>query len=67
MRHISVGLVIRVEDDIAADHEELIAYLESHIFGEDGLTGSILTTADITERVETRIEEMRRRSRGERP
>jgi hypothetical protein len=51
MRHISVGLVLRVEDAIAADHEELIAYLESHIFGEDGLIGSIMTTADITERV----------------
>ena len=23
MRHISVGLVLRVEDDIAADHEAL--------------------------------------------
>lgn len=67
MKHISVGLVIRVEDDIAADHEELIAYLESHIFGEDGLIGSIVTTADITERVETRREEIRRRSWGERP
>jgi len=61
MKHISVGLVIRVEDDIAADHEELIAYLESHIFGEDGLIGSIVTTADITDRVEARLEEMRRR------
>ena len=60
MRHISVGLVLRVEDDIAVDHEALIAYLESHIFG-DGLIGSIVTTADITERVEARLEEMRRR------
>ena len=62
MRHISVGLVLGVEDDIAADHESLIAYLESHIFG-DGLIGSIVMTADITERVEARLEEMRRRSR----
>jgi len=60
MRHISVGLVIHVEDDVAAEHEALIAYLESHIFG-DGLVGSIVTTADITERVEARLEEMRRR------
>ena len=60
MRHISVGLVIRVEDDIAADHEELIAYLESHIFG-DGLVGHIAVTEDITDRVEARLEEMRRR------
>ena len=59
MRRISVGLVLRVEDDIAADHEALIAYIESHIFG-DGLIGSIVTTADITERVEARLEEMRR-------
>jgi len=61
MRHISVGLVLRVEDDIAADHEALIVYLESHIFG-DGLIGRIVTTADITERVEARLEEMGRRS-----
>jgi|GEM_PF-2410366 len=67
MKHISVGLVIRVEDDIAADHEELIAYLESHIFGEDGLIGSIMTTADITERVEAKMEELSRRIRGEQP
>jgi len=60
MKHISVGLVIRVEDDIAADHEALITYLESHIF-DDGLIGSIVTTADITDRVEARLEEMRRR------
>lgn len=62
MRHISVGLVLHIEDDVAADHEALIAHLEAHIFG-DGLVGSIVTTADITERVETRLEEMRRRSR----
>jgi len=60
MRHISVGLVLHVEDDIAADHEALITYLESHIF-DDGLIGSIVTTADITDRVEARREEMRRR------
>jgi len=60
MRYISVGLVLRVEDDIAADHEALITYLESHIF-DDGLIGSIVTTADITDRVEARLEEMRRR------
>ena len=60
MKHISVGLVIRVEDDIAADHEELIAYLESHIFG-DGLVGHIAVPEDITDRVEARLEEMRRR------
>ena len=60
MRHISVGLVIHVEDDVAAEHEALITYLESHIF-DDGLIGSIVTTADITDRVEARLEEMRRR------
>ena len=60
MRHISVGLVIHVEDDVAAEHEALITYLESHIFG-DGLVGHIVTTADITDRVEARLEEMRRR------
>ena len=60
MRHISVGLVLHVEGDIAADHEALITYLESHIF-DDGLIGSIVTTADITDRVEARLEEMRRR------
>ena len=62
MRRISVGLVVHVADDIAANHEALIAYLESHIFG-DGLIGSIVTTADITDRVEARREEMRRQSR----
>ena len=61
MRYISAGLVLRIEDDVAADHEDLIAYLESHIF-DDGLIGSIVTTADITDRVEARLEEMRRRS-----
>jgi hypothetical protein len=60
MRHISVGLVIHVEDDVAAEHEALIAYLESHIFG-DGLVGHIAVTEDITDRVEARLEEMRRR------
>ena len=60
MRHVSVSLVLHVEDDIAADHEALITYLESHIF-DDGLIGSIVTTADITDRVEARLEEMRRR------
>lgn len=59
MRRISVGLVVHVADDIAANHEALIAHLESHIFA-DGLVGSIVTTADITERVEARLEEMRR-------
>ena len=63
MRHISVGLVLHVEDDIAADHDALIAHLESHIFG-DGLIGSIVTIEDITDRVEARLEEMRRRSRS---
>ena len=60
MRRLSVGLVVHVADDIAANHEALIAYLESHIF-DDGLIGSIVTTADITDRVEARLEEMRRR------
>ena len=59
MRHISVGLVLGIEDDIAADHERLIAYLEAYIFGE-GLVGHIVTTGDITDRVEARLEEMRR-------
>jgi len=63
MRRISVGLVVQVEDDIAADHEALISYLEAHLFGEEGVVGSILATADITERVEARLEEMRRRRR----
>jgi len=57
---ISVGLVIHVEDDVAAEHEALIAYLESHIFGRRAHR-SIVTTADITDRVEARLEEMRRR------
>ena len=60
MRRISVGLVVCVEDDVAAEHEALIAYLESHIFG-DGLIGRIVTTGDITDRVEARLEEMRRK------
>jgi hypothetical protein len=60
MRRISVGLVIHVEDDVAAEHEALIAYLESHIF-DDGLVGHIAVTEDITDRVEARLEEMRRR------
>ncbi len=67
MRHISVGLVIRVEDDIAVNHEELTAYLESRLFGEGGLIGSIMTTADITDRVEAQLEKMRHRRWGEQP
>lgn len=60
MRRISVGLVLQVDDDIAADHESLRAYLEAHI-SDSGLIGRILTIGDITDRVEARREEMRRR------
>ena len=59
MRHISVGLVLGIEDDIVADHERLMTYLEAHIFG-GGLVGHIVMTGDITDRVEARLEEMRR-------
>jgi hypothetical protein len=60
MRRISVGLVLRVGDDVAADHESLIAYIENHLF-DSGLIGNIVSTEDITKQVEARIEEMRRK------
>ena len=36
MRRISVGLVIKVDADIAKNHERLTSYLESAIFVRGG-------------------------------
>jgi len=61
VRRISVGLVVYVDDEVAADHEALVAWLEARLLG-DGVIGSILVTADITERVAERLEELRART-----
>jgi hypothetical protein len=60
MKHISVGLVVYVDDEIAANHEALIAYLEGEIFAGD-LAGSIVTTSDISEEVRARIQQIKER------
>lgn len=66
MRRISVGLVLHVDDDIAARYETLHAYLEAHLLDGD-VRGSIRTIEDITDRVEAQLEKMRHRRWGERP
>ena len=53
MRYISVGIMVYVEDDLAANHEALYAHLESTLLSE--IIGSILTIEDATEAVQGRL------------
>lgn len=48
-RLISVGLVVRVEDDVAEDYETLHRYLEAGLLS--GVDGNIRTIADITDEI----------------
>ncbi len=60
MKHISVVLVVHVEDEIATNYDELVAYLETAIFQEGHLIGSIVATRDVTDQVEARLEKMQK-------
>lgn len=48
-RLISVGLVVRVPDDVAENYETLHRYLEAGLLSE--VDGNIRTIADITDEV----------------
>ncbi len=48
-RQISVGLVVRVPDDVAEDHETLRRYLESGLLS--GSVGNIYHVREITDEV----------------
>lgn len=49
-RSISVGLVVRVEDDVAEDYETLHRYLEAGLLSE--VNGNIRSVVDITDEIE---------------
>lgn len=56
MRHISVSIVLWIEDNIATDPSALREYLEESLFGDGRLIGSVLATADITEKVQENMD-----------
>ncbi|MDD3860495.1 MAG: hypothetical protein PHW83_09880 [Bacteroidales bacterium] len=52
-RLISIGLIVRVPDDVAAGYETLYRYLQSGLLSE--VDGNIRLVRDITDEVEADV------------
>ncbi|MFA5079315.1 MAG: hypothetical protein WC541_07515 [Dehalococcoidia bacterium] len=63
-RLISVGLVVRVPDEVADIHEALYQHLENILITETGIEGHICSLSDMTAEIVASIGEDLARKRG---